>query len=73
MNRIIGDETKAETVMHQGGELQTGGGALTLVERYLKEAKFWLPQAQRADILAELSEGIRSQIEERETELGRTL
>jgi hypothetical protein len=47
--------------------------SMKLVERYLQEAKFWLPQAQRNDILAELSEDIRSQIEDREGELGRAL
>jgi hypothetical protein len=44
-----------------------------LVERYLQEARNWLPPAQRHDILAELEEDIRSQIEDREKELGRTL
>jgi hypothetical protein len=43
------------------------------VERYLREAKYWLPPAQRQDILAELAEDIRSQIEDREREIGRPL
>src|SRR2546427_8606283 len=44
-----------------------------LVERYLQAVRFWLPKAQQEDILAELSEDLRSQIEEKETELGRPL
>jgi hypothetical protein len=44
-----------------------------LVERYLREAKYWLPPAQRQDILAELAEDIRLQIEDREERLGRPL
>jgi hypothetical protein len=42
-----------------------------LLERYLNAVQFWLPTAQRNDIIAELSEDIRSQIEEKEGELGR--
>jgi hypothetical protein len=44
-----------------------------LLERYLQAVKFWLPKEQQDDIIAELSEDIRSQIEEKETELGRKL
>jgi hypothetical protein len=44
-----------------------------LLERYLQAVRFWLPKAQQEDILAELSEDLRSQIEEKETELGRSL
>lgn len=43
------------------------------LERYLQAVRFWLPKAQQEDILAELSEDLRSQIEEKETELGRSL
>lgn len=46
---------------------------MDLIERYLHAVKFWLPKAERDDILAELSEDIRLQIEEREKELGRPL
>jgi hypothetical protein len=46
---------------------------MELLDRYLQAIKFWLPKAQQDDIIAELSEDIRSQIEERETELARTL
>ena len=35
-----------------------------LLERYLQAVRFWLPKAQQEDILAELSEDLRSQIEE---------
>ncbi len=44
-----------------------------LVDRYLQAVGFWLPRAQKQDILAEISEDLQSQLEEREPELGRTL
>lgn len=46
---------------------------MDLLDRYLHAVRFWLPKAQKKDIIAELSEDIRSQIEEKETELGRKL
>jgi hypothetical protein len=46
---------------------------MELVDRYLKAVKSYLPQPQRDDILNELSENIRSQMEDREAELGRPL
>ncbi len=46
---------------------------MALVDRYLQAVKFWLPRNQKDDIIAELSEDLRSQIEEKETELGRKL
>ena len=46
---------------------------MDLVERYLNAIRFWLPKDQKADVIAELAEDIRSQIEERESELGRAL
>ena len=46
---------------------------MDLVERYLNAVRFWLPKAQKQDIISELSEDIRSQVEEREAALGRTL
>jgi hypothetical protein len=46
---------------------------MELLERYLQAVKFWLPKEQKNDIITELSEDLRSQIEERETELGRKL
>jgi hypothetical protein len=44
-----------------------------LLDRYLQTVKFWLPKAQKADIVAELSDDIRSQIEAREAALRRRL
>jgi len=44
-----------------------------LVERYLQAVGFWLPRDQKQDILAELSEDLRSQLEDREAALGRAL
>jgi hypothetical protein len=46
---------------------------MELLDRYLKAVKFWLPSEQKQDIIAELSEDIRSQIEDKESELGRQL
>jgi hypothetical protein len=44
-----------------------------LLDRYLHAVKFWLPKAQQQDILAELAEDLHSQIDDRETALGRPL
>src|SRR5579864_758308 len=46
---------------------------MELLNRYLQAVKFWLPRAQQDDIITELGEDIRSQVEERESELGRKL
>ncbi len=46
---------------------------MDLLDRYLQAVKFWLPKNQKQDIIAELSEDIRSQVEDREAELGRKL
>jgi hypothetical protein len=46
---------------------------MELLDRYLQAVKFWLPREAKSDIIAELSEGIRSQIDEQEAELGRPL
>jgi hypothetical protein len=47
--------------------------AMELVSRYLQAVKFWLPKEQKDDILAEISADIQSQIEDRESSLGRPL
>jgi hypothetical protein len=44
-----------------------------LLDRYLQAVRFWLPKPQQQDIIAELSEDLRSQIEDKETGLGRSL
>jgi hypothetical protein len=44
-----------------------------LIDRYLQAVKFWLPSEQKQDIAAELSEDLHSQIEDKESELGRPL
>lgn len=47
---------------------------MELVDRYLQAVRFWLPKTQRQqDLLAELGEDLRSQIEEKEAELGHPL
>jgi hypothetical protein len=47
--------------------------ATTLLDNYLKAVGHNLPASQRDDILKELAENIRSQIEDREAHLGRPL
>lgn len=44
-----------------------------LLSRYLQAVGFWLPRATKTDILAEISEDLHSQIEERSAELNRPL
>ena len=46
---------------------------MELIDRYLQAVKFWLPKNEKHDIIAELSEDLRAQIEDREAELGRKL
>src|SRR5690349_15420532 len=46
---------------------------MELLDRYLKAVGKYLPEAQREDILKELSEDIRSEMEEKESELQRPL
>ncbi len=46
---------------------------MDLVDRYLKSVGSYLPKEQKDDILRELSENIRSEIEDQEKELGRPL
>jgi len=46
---------------------------MELVERYLQAVKFWLPRDKQDDIIAELREDMRSEIEEKEAALGRPL
>ena len=46
---------------------------MELLNRYLDAVRFWLPKAQQEDIIAELGEDLRSQIEDREAQLGHPL
>ena len=46
---------------------------MELLNRYLDAVKFWLPRTQQDDIIAELGEDLRSQIEDQEGKLGRPL
>lgn len=46
---------------------------MELLDRYLKAVKAWLPKAQQDDIIKELSDDILSQMEDKESELGRPL
>ena len=45
----------------------------TLVDRYLRAVKEQLPRAQQDDVIAELTENLRAQIEDEEEALGRPL
>ncbi len=46
---------------------------MELLDRYLKTVRTYLPTTQKDDIIRELSENIRSQIEDKEAKLGRPL
>jgi hypothetical protein len=46
---------------------------MDLLQSYLRAVRRYLPRAQRDDIVAELSVDLRSQIEEKEADLGRPL
>jgi hypothetical protein len=46
---------------------------MDLLQSYLRAVRRYLPRGQRDDIIAELSEDLRSQIEEQEAELGHSL
>lgn len=54
--------------------MSTPRNPIELVDRYLQAVRFWLPKTNRQEgLLAELSDDLRSQIEEKENELGRPL
>jgi hypothetical protein len=44
---------------------------MEFLDRYLQAVRFWLPKAQQNDIIAELADDLRSQIEDRESALRR--
>lgn len=46
---------------------------MQLLDRYLTAIKFWLPNKQRDDIVAELAANLQSEIDDRGAELGRPL
>src|SRR5208282_2040032 len=46
---------------------------MELVERYLQAVKFWLPSGKQDDIIAELRDDIRSEIDEQQAALGHPL
>jgi hypothetical protein len=46
---------------------------MELLDRYLQAVRFWLPKAQQNDIIAELGDDLRSQIEDKESSLGRAI
>jgi len=46
---------------------------MELLERYLQAVRFWLPKPQQDDIIEELRDDLHSQIEDKESSLGRAL
>jgi hypothetical protein len=46
---------------------------MEFLDRYLQAVRFWLPRKQQDDIIAELGDDLRSQIEDRQSSLGRAL
>jgi hypothetical protein len=46
---------------------------MQLLDRYLTAIKFWLPKAQRDDIISELAANLQAEIDDRVSELGRPL
>lgn len=46
---------------------------MELIDRYLRCVQFWLPGDRKDDIIAELSEDIHSEVEEKQAALGREL
>jgi hypothetical protein len=46
---------------------------MDLIPRYLQAVRFWLPKKQQDDIIAEISQDIRDQVEECESATGHTL
>lgn len=59
--------------MHRLNKFSTRNNYMELIERYLQAVGFWLPKTQKQDILAELSEEIRSQVDDKQSGLGRNL
>ncbi|HWJ46289.1 MAG TPA: hypothetical protein VNS62_01470 [Candidatus Udaeobacter sp.] len=54
--------------------MSTPKNPMELVDRYLQAVRFWLPKTRRQeDLLAELGEDLRSQVEDKESELGHAL
>jgi len=54
--------------------MSTPKNPMELVDRYLQAVRFWLPKTRRQeDLLAELGEDLRSQIEDKESESGHAL
>ena len=46
---------------------------MEVLDRYLEAVSAWLPRDQRADIVAELADDLRSELDERQRDLGRPL
>ncbi len=46
---------------------------MELLDRYLQAVSFWLPKAEKSDVVAELGDDIRSQMRDQESALGRAV
>src|SRR5262249_52653448 len=46
---------------------------MELLDRYLQAVRFWLPKAHQNDIIEELRDDLSSQIEDKESSLGRAI
>jgi len=70
MNLSSPDSTAHDSSAHDS----SAKNATDLINRYLQAVRFWLPKTNRqGDLLAELGEDLRSQIEDKEAELGHPL
>src|SRR5579863_900959 len=62
------------TSSHASSRQDSSANSMELIDRYLQAVRFWLPKSSRqTDLLAELGEDLRSQFDEKESELGHPL
>ena len=57
---------------HSSRKTSSSKNPMELLERYLQAVRFWVPNSQK-DLIAELAEDLRSQLDEKAAELGRPL
>lgn len=60
--------------MSKASSPESSGSSTELIDRYLQAVRFWLPKTHRQDdLIAELGEDLRSQLEDKELELSHPL
>jgi hypothetical protein len=59
--------------MTKSSRISSSKNPMDLLDRYLQAVRFWLPRTQQEDIIAELAEDLRAQVEEQEAALGHKL